>query len=78
MTDKFVRNVEKFIQDDRRLTVDKLYETCPEVSHTVLYETITVRLKFRKPYTRWVPKMLTDDHKANRVRSPSVFLDRHE
>lgn len=44
----------------------------------LLYEIIIGRLKFRKPWTRWVPKMLTDDHKANRVRSASEFLDRYE
>lgn len=48
LTDEFVRKVEKLIQDDRRLAVDELHEMYPEVGRTVLHETITDRLKFRK------------------------------
>lgn len=57
--------------------MDKLHEICPKISRIVLYETITDRLKFRKPCVRSVPKMLTDQHKANRVHSASTFLDRY-
>lgn len=76
--DEFDQKVEKLIRDDRRLTLDELHEMYPEVGRTVPYETITDRLKFRKLCTCWTSKMLTDNHKANRVRLTSVFLDRYE
>lgn len=60
------------------MTVEELYKMDPEVSRTVLYETITNRLKFRKLYARWAPKMFTDEHKANQVCSANEFLDRYE
>jgi hypothetical protein len=46
----------------------------PQISHTLLYEIITVRLDYHKFCTRWVPKMLTDAHKSQRVALALTFL----
>jgi hypothetical protein len=40
-----------------------------QISHTVLYEIITVRLGYHKFFTRWVPKMLMGVHKMQRMAS---------
>jgi hypothetical protein len=45
----------------------------PRISHTVLYDIITVRLGCHKFCTTWVPKMLTDAHKMHRMAS--AFVD---
>jgi histone-lysine N-methyltransferase SETMAR len=43
-----------------------------------LHETVTKRLGYRKLCARWVPKMLTDVHKKNRVAAVQAFLVRYE
>jgi len=63
VTDDFIQKVEQFIREDRRLTLDKLPEKCPGVSRSVLHEVISNRLDYRKLSARWVPKMLTEEHK---------------
>jgi hypothetical protein len=42
-----------------------------------LYETVTKKLGYHKFCARWVPKMLTDVHKTQRMASASTFLQRY-
>jgi hypothetical protein len=50
----------------------------PQISHTVLYEIITVRLGCHKFCATWVPKILADVHKVQRMASAFVdFLERY-
>jgi hypothetical protein len=46
-----------------------------QISHTDLYEFITVRLGYHKLCTRWVPKMLKGAQKAQRMTSALTFLE---
>jgi hypothetical protein len=38
VTDEIIQKIDKNICADRRLTIDELYEQCPEVSRTILHE----------------------------------------
>jgi len=51
------------------MTVRDLHHMILEVSKTKIYETVTEKLGYRKLCARWVPKMLTDDHKTKGVGS---------
>jgi hypothetical protein len=42
-----------------------------------LYETVTKKLGYHKFCARWVPKMLTDVHKTQRMASALMFLQRY-
>jgi hypothetical protein len=49
-----------------------------QISHTLLYDIITVRLGYQKFCARWIPKMLTGAHKTKRTASAFVdFLERY-
>jgi hypothetical protein len=50
-----VQIVDEKNYERRRFTISEL----PQISRTLLYEIITVRLGYHKFYTRWVPEMLT-------------------
>ncbi|KAG5317737.1 MOS1T transposase, partial [Pseudoatta argentina] len=65
-------------RDDRRLTVDELSAMFPQISRSLLHETITETLGYRKLSARWVPKQLTDQHKLNRVEAGQEFLRRYK
>jgi histone-lysine N-methyltransferase SETMAR len=49
----------------------------PEGSKTIIHEAATDRLGYRKLCARWVPKMLTDDHKIKRMVRVLKFVTRY-
>jgi hypothetical protein len=49
--------VDAHIHEIRRFTTDELHEVFPYVLQTVLYETVTVQLRYRKMCARWVPNI---------------------
>ena len=55
----------------------ELHHIIPEVSKTTIHEDVTENLGYRKLCARWVPKMLTDDHKTKRLGSAMKFLTRY-
>ena len=75
--DGLIERVNSKIQDDRRFTITELSENFPEVSRTVLFEIVTERLGYRKVCARWIPKLLTEVHKENRLRAAQLFLERY-
>jgi len=78
VTEEFLEKVDSFVRSDRHLTLKELHQMCSEVSRTVLYETITDRLDFQKLCARWIPKMLTDQHKTSRIESGWAIILRFE
>jgi hypothetical protein len=59
------------------VTTRELHHIIPEVSKTTTHEAVTEKLGNRKLCARWVPKMLTDDHKTKRMGSTLKFLTRY-
>ena len=50
----------------------------PQLSRSLLHETITETLGFHELCARWVPKQLTEQHMLNRVQASREFLERYE
>ncbi|GBM52926.1 Histone-lysine N-methyltransferase SETMAR [Araneus ventricosus] len=61
----------------RNFTISQLSEHLPNISRTVLYETVTGKSGYRKFCARWVPKMLTEIHKTSRMGAALEFLSRY-
>ncbi|KAG5305819.1 SETMR methyltransferase, partial [Pseudoatta argentina] len=78
LTDDIVKKIENALRDDRRLTVNELSAMFPQISRSLLHETTTETLGYRKLSARWVPKQLTDQHKLNRVEAGQEFLRRYK
>jgi hypothetical protein len=49
------------------ITISELSCECPQISCTVVYEIITVRLGYHKLCARWIPKVLTGVYKMQRM-----------
>jgi hypothetical protein len=77
VNDDLVRKVDEKVRDDRRFTISALSLQFPEISRTLLYEIVTYHLDYRKLCSRWVPKMLRDEHKDKRLASALTFLTRY-
>ena len=71
-----LQEIEGEIHANRRVTIRELHYIIPEASKTTIHEAVTEKLGYRKLCARWVPKMLTDDHKTKRMRSALKFLTR--
>jgi hypothetical protein len=67
VTDEIIQKIDEDICANRHLTIVELHQQWPEVSRTVLHEIFTRRFGCRKLFVHWVPKMMTDNHKKNRV-----------
>ena len=63
------------IQDDRHVTVDTIARTLG-IGHNAVQEMIE-SLGYRKVCARWVPRLLTEDHKGQRKAITSELLQRY-
>lgn len=77
VSDETIAKVEAAMLEDRRTTVRELCEKIPEVSKTTIDKILTEHLGYSKVCARWVPKMLTADHKRQRVEAAQEFLAFH-
>lgn len=76
--DDLVASVEAKIRENRRFTITGLSNEFPDVSRSVLYNIVSEHIKFRKLCSRWVPKLLTEDHKNQRFECATKFLTRYD
>ena len=60
--------------EDRRVTLRELAAQVPEVCEKTIDNILTEKLGYRKVCARWVPHMLTETHKENRVKCAQSFL----
>ncbi|PNF19239.1 hypothetical protein B7P43_G08215 [Cryptotermes secundus] len=76
-SDNMVERLEKVVLEDRRLSVENIASKVG-ISvgsvHTILHED----LRMRKVSSRWVPRILEDDHKAARMAICQAMLTRDE
>jgi hypothetical protein len=72
-----LQDIEGEIRANRRVTIRELHHIIPEVSTTTIHEAVTEKLGYRKLCARWLPKILTDDHKTKRMGSALKFLTRY-
>lgn len=78
ITDDLVCAVDQKLHEDRRLTITTLSMEFPLVSRSALYTIVSENLNFKKLCSRWVPKLLTEDHKKQRLDSALTFLTRYD
>jgi hypothetical protein len=61
----------------RRFTIAEFSCEFPQISRTLLYEIITVKLRYHKFCAGWVPKTLTGAHKPQTMAWALPFLERY-
>ena len=75
-TPEAVQAVYDLIKSYRRVTLDEI-ATKLDISHGTVYAIVCEKLHFSKVSCRWVPKMLTDDHKMQRLMASRASLRRY-
>ncbi|XP_025412441.1 protein GVQW3-like [Sipha flava] len=76
-TDEIVSLVDQKLRSDRRLTISALSDEFLNLRRTIVYKIVTEKLRHHKLCARWVAKMLTDQHKKQRMSSGREFLNRY-
>ena len=74
-TDDNVANVREVIGSNRRLTVREVAEKV-SISKTVCHEILTENFGMHRIAAKFVPRLLTEDQKQNRVDVSQELLDR--
>ncbi|CAK1580161.1 unnamed protein product [Parnassius mnemosyne] len=77
VSDAIVQEINSELLKDPRVTVREL-ERIPEASHGTLEITLIKTLSYRRVCARWVPRMLTDEHKEQRLDCVLKFLQQCE
>jgi len=76
MPDDNITKAEAIVQSDRRVTVRYVAKTIG-VSYGSAETILTDALRMNKVSARWVPRMLTSEHKQNRVHISEELLERY-
>jgi len=76
--DDMVEKVNTTIRGNCRFTISELSFEFPQVSRSVIYNIVSEKLGYKKLCARWVPKMLTDEHKQKRLAAAHQFLQHHQ
>jgi hypothetical protein len=74
VSDDLVQSVDQKICERRPFTISELLREYPQISCTLLYEIIMIKLGYHKFCARWVLKMLTGAHKMQRMVLALTFL----
>lgn len=78
INEALLARIDEKVRSDRRQTLDDLANEFTEVSRATLHRIIVEHLQYRKICARWVPKMLTEDNKTQRMLTSSQILERYE
>ncbi|PNF37140.1 hypothetical protein B7P43_G00383 [Cryptotermes secundus] len=74
-TERNKERLDEIIQDDRHVTVDTIARKLG-IGHSAVQEMIE-SLGYRKVCARWVPRLLTEDHKGQQDAITSELLQRY-
>jgi histone-lysine N-methyltransferase SETMAR len=77
ITEDLKKEVEKQIQQDRRLTLDQLHDKFSRISRSLFHEILSKHFGYKKICARWVPRMLSDNHRKNRMGTALTFLEHY-
>ncbi|KAJ4433160.1 hypothetical protein ANN_15417, partial [Periplaneta americana] len=77
ITEDLKTKVNDRILQDRRTSLDELHIAFPDISRSLLGETVLQHLGYHKICARWVPRQLSDQHKTQRMASALTFLMRY-
>jgi len=74
VNDDVVRKINERVRDDGCFIISNLSLYIPQISRTLLYDIVSSHLGYRKVCAQWVTKMLTEEHKKQRVACALTFL----
>jgi histone-lysine N-methyltransferase SETMAR len=77
ITEDLKKQVDEKIRQDRCLTLDQLHEKFPQISRPLLHKILSRHLRYKKICARWVPRMLSYNHRKNCTGAALMFLEHY-
>jgi hypothetical protein len=77
VNDDLVGKVSNKTLENQQFTISELRTCFPQISSTILCEIVAERLHYHKVCACWVPKMLMDEQRNQRMSSAFTFLQRY-
>src|SRR5215469_1487733 len=74
VTDELVAKINGKIHENCRFTITEFSLEFPQISRSLLHEIVTEKLGYHKFCARWVPKLLSEDHKKQHMAASLTFL----
>jgi hypothetical protein len=74
VTADLLNQTDEKIRENRRFALSELSTQFLHISRSLLHEIVTEHLQYHKLCARWVPRMLTDDHKSKRMDAAMKFF----
>ena len=78
VTDELVAKINEKIHENRRFTITEFSLEFPQISRSLLHEIVTEKLGYSKFCARWIPKLLSEDYKKQRMAASLTFLEAYE
>jgi len=63
VNEDLVRAFEEKMRENRRFAITALSLLFPQISWSLHHQIVSDKVKFRKLCARWLPEMLTEEHK---------------
>ena len=76
VSEAIVVMVQRRVLQNRRITVRELVARIPGSSYGTVDRALTEKLGYHKCCARWVPRMLTAEHKEKRLACARLFLQK--
>lgn len=73
---RLIRKVKEVVRQHRRITIHKLSCQLYEVSESTIQRILPEKWEYRKVCAKWVPRILTEEHKRQNVEAGCEFLER--
>ncbi|KAG8231259.1 hypothetical protein J437_LFUL011113 [Ladona fulva] len=67
LSDEIIEKVKRLLHEDQRVTIFELALRVPEISASSIERILTKKLTYHKVCMRWVPRMLSENHKQQRL-----------
>jgi len=78
VNDELVAKINEKFHEKRRFTIKEFSLEFPQISRSLLHEIVTEKLGYLKFCARWVPKLLSEDHKKQCKSASLTFLEAYE
>jgi histone-lysine N-methyltransferase SETMAR len=68
---------DQHIRTNRRFTLDEIHEKFPQLSRSLIHEIVKKYLHYKKICARWIPQMLTEEHRCKHTSAALTFLEHY-
>jgi len=78
VTEDLLKKINEKVRENRRFSITELSEHFPQILRSLVHQIVVEKLGYHKFCARWVLKILTEDHKKQRLAASLTFLEDYD